>query len=59
VEKVFNVIDKYKDWIDSVIYVQDRPYNLNQYKIVVHIVYLLNHSMFRNGKVVYGTTWNG
>jgi hypothetical protein len=31
--------------IDSVIYILDGPHNLNRYKITIHIVYLLSHSM--------------
>jgi hypothetical protein len=59
VEKVSNVIGKKEDWTDPVIYVKDGPHNLNRYKIAIHIVYLLRHSTFWNGKVVYGTSWNG
>jgi hypothetical protein len=45
VEQVSNVIGIKGNWIDSVIYVQDAPHNLNRYKIAIHIVYLSNHSM--------------
>jgi hypothetical protein len=37
------------DWRDLVIYFLKGLRNLNRYKIAIHIVYLLSHSMIRSG----------